>query len=311
MKTIEEVSKFLQVKPQQMIKTLVYETEKGPAIALVRGDHELSEAKFKKILGVEELKMATDKVVEQVTRAAVGFAGPAGLKGVKIAADNAVILIEDGVTGANKSDHHLMHVVYGRDYKADLVGDLRFALHEDLCPKCDGGKLQVTRGIEVGHIFKLGTKYSAKMKATYLDENNQEKPYIMGCYGIGVGRTAAAAIEQNNDKDGIIWPINIAPYMIAIVPVNSEEKEQMDVAEKIYEELQKAIPGEVVLDDRPGRVGMKLKDIDLIGFPIKIIIGPKGLKDGQVEVKGRKSGETKLVPIGEAVKHVRDLCGIV
>src|SRR3989339_480234 len=177
------------------------------------------------------------------------------------------------------------------------------AKKSDNCPKCEGKSLNKTRGIEIGHIFQLGTKYSEGMKATYLDENNEEKPFIMGCYGIGVGRTAAAAIEQSHDKDGIIWPMAIAPYKIIIVPVNAEDPEQFVAAEKIYNELTHQ---ETVLDDRPGRLGMKLKDADLIGFPIKVIIG-KALKDGKIEIKLRKSGEVKLVEIGKIVEEINDL----
>jgi len=303
-KTIEEVSAFLKVKPEQMIKTLIYETEKGAVAALVRGDHELNEAKLKKMLGVEDLKLADEKVIEKITKAPVGFAGPVNLKGVRILADQAVTLIEDGVTGANKKDHHLMHVAYGRDYKAEMVGDLRFALHRDTCPKCEKGHMAVTRGIEVGHIFKLGAKYSEKMKATYLDEGNQEKTLIMGCYGIGVGRTAAAAIEQSNDKDGIIWPMAIAPYLVDIIPANTEEPEQMKVAQDIY----KSLGRDAILDDRPERIGVKLKDADLIGFPVKVIIG-KALKEGKVEIKLRKTGEVKLVEVGKAAEEVLKIVG--
>ncbi|HTY13023.1 MAG TPA: proline--tRNA ligase [Candidatus Omnitrophota bacterium] len=306
-KTIDEVSESLKLKPEQMIKTLIYETEKGPVAALVRGDHEVNEAKLKKVLGAEEIRLADEKAIEKVTKAPVGFAGPVGLKGIKIVADNAVALITDGATGANKADHHLIHVIFERDYKPDLIADIRFAMHEDVCPKCEKGAMKVTRGIEVGHIFKLGTKYSAKMKAVYLDEGNTEKPYIMGCYGIGVGRTAAAAIEQCYDKDGILWPTAIAPFVIDIVPANTEDKEQMDAADKLYNELS-ASSGQVILDDRPERIGVKLKDADLIGFPVKVIIG-KSLKEGKVEVKFRKTGETKLVPLADAAKelssHVR------
>jgi prolyl-tRNA synthetase len=277
-----------------MIKTLIYETESGPVAALVRGDHALNEAKLKRILGVEDLRLASEKAIEKITKAPMGFAGPAGLKGVKIVADTAVPLVEHGVSGANKKDYHVINISYGRDYKADLIGDIRFALRSDICPKCEKGKLEVMRGIEVGHIFKLGTKYSEKMRCIFLDENNQEKPMIMGCYGIGIGRTAQAAAEQNNDKDGIVWPIPLAPFQVAVVPVNSAEKEQMDVAEKIYEE---GSDGgiEMLLDDRTGRIGMKLKDIDLVGIPFKIIVGPRGLKEGKVEIKSRKTAETQLV----------------
>ncbi|MFH1683990.1 MAG: proline--tRNA ligase [Candidatus Margulisiibacteriota bacterium] len=304
-KTIEEVTAFLKASPDKMIKTLIYETEKGPVAGLVRGDHALNEAKLKKVLGVEDLRLASDKVIEKITKAPVGFAGPVGLKDVKIVADTAIPVIEHGITGANKKDYHLTNVSYGRDYKADLVGDIRFALHSDTCPKCSEGKFKVERGIEVGHIFKLGTKYSDKMKCVYLDENNQEKAMIMGCYGIGVGRTVQAAIEQNNDKDGIIWPVPLAPFQVAIIPVNTAVPEQAEVAQKIYDGV-RGIGYEVLLDDREQRVGVKLKDIDLIGIPIKIIIG-KALKEGKVEIKLRHSGEVRLVPIDKAVEEINKL----
>jgi prolyl-tRNA synthetase len=302
-KTIEEVTAFLKTSPDKMIKTLIYETEAGPVAGLVRGDHALNEAKLKKVLGVEDLRLASEKVIEKVTKAPLGFAGPMGLKGVKIVADTAVPLVEHGITGANKKDYHIINVSYGRDYKADLIGDIRYALHADVCPKCGKGKFKVERGIEVGHIFKLGTKYSEKMGCVYLDDNNKEKPMIMGCYGIGIGRTAQAAIEQNNDKDGIIWPVPLAPFQAAVVPVNSTIKEQMEVAQNIYDKGQ-GTGLDMLLDDREQRVGVKLKDIDLIGIPVKIIIG-KALKDGKVEIKMRKSGEVKLVPKDKAVEEVK------
>ncbi|HVN67268.1 MAG TPA: proline--tRNA ligase, partial [Candidatus Sulfotelmatobacter sp.] len=292
-RTVEEVSAFLKIKPSQLIKTLIYETNSGPIAALVRGDHAINEAKLKKVAGVDDLKLADAALIKKVTGAPVGFAGPVGLKGVKIIADNSVPLIEDGASGANKEDHHLVHIAYGRDYKAELIGDLRYAVPADKCPRCAEGKFDVSRGIEVGHIFKLGTKYSAKMKCVYLDETNQEKVMIMGCYGIGVGRTVAAAIEQNNDKDGIVWPAPLAPFQAAVVPANSNEIEQAETAEKIYRELT-AAGMEVLLDDREERMGVKLKDMDLMGIPLKIIIG-KALKEGKVEIKVRKSGETRLV----------------
>jgi prolyl-tRNA synthetase len=298
-KTIEEVTAFLKTKPEKMIKTLIYETETGPVAALVRGDHALNEAKLKKILGVEDLRLASEKVIEKVTKAPMGFAGPVGLKGVKIVVDTAVPLIEHGVSGANKKDYHLMNIGYGRDYKADLVGDIRYALRSDVCPRCHKGKFDVMRGIEVGHIFKLGTKYSDKMKCVFLDDNNKEKPMIMGCYGIGVGRTAQAAVEQSFDKDGIVWPAPLAPFKIAVIPMNSSDETQLSVAEGIYKELG-ASGIEVLLDDRDQRAGVKLKDIDLIGVPTKVIVG-KALKDGNVEVKSRKTGEMQLVKKEEVV----------
>ncbi len=307
-KTIEELIAFLKISPDQMIKTLIYETEQGAVAALVRGDHAINEPKLKKVLGVEDLRLADQAVIKKVTGAPVGFAGPVGLKGVKIVADHAVELIPLSVSGANKEDFHLINIVYGRDYKADLTGDLRFAVKNDNCPRCGEGIFDVSRGIEVGHIFKLGTKYSDKMRCVYLDEKNQEQVMIMGCYGIGVSRTVAAAIEQNNDKDGMIWPVPLAPFKAAIVPVNAEEPEQKAVAEKIYHELQ-AKGLDPLLDDRIDRIGVKLKDIDLFGIPFKVIVGPKGLKEGKVEVKQRRTGAMELVPLDQVSEKLVQLIG--
>ena len=305
-KTIEQLQQFLKVEPKRMIKTLIHEVEGKPIAVLIRGDHSLNEVKLKKLLKTENVKLAEAELIRKVTGAPIGFSGPVGLKKVKIIADRSVPEIEDGVAGANKTDMHVIHVQYDRDYKADVIDDLRLAQEGDLCPVCEGGKLVMTRGIEVGHIFKLGTKYSEKMKAAFLDENGKEKACIMGCYGIGVGRTAAAAIEQSNDKDGIIWPISIAPYHVVVVPVNVSEKDQKDIAIEMYENLfEEGI--EVLLDDRDGRIGMRLKDMDLIGIPIKVIIGPKGLAQGKVEIKLRSSGETKLVKKEDVLKEVRQL----
>ena len=304
-RTVEEVSAFLKIQPAQLIKTIIYETEDGVLAALVRGDQAINEAKLKKVAGATDLRLADAAVIKKVTGAPVGFAGPVGLKGVQIIADNAVPFIADGASGANKEDHHLAHIAYGRDYKADLTGDIRFAAHQDKCPRCEKGKFETSRGIEVGHIFKLGTKYSDKMKCVYLDENNQEKTMIMGCYGIGVGRTAAAAIEQNHDKDGIVWPLPLAPFQIAIVPANMAEKEQAELAEKIYRDcLASGIAA--LLDDRDERMGVKLKDIDLIGIPFKLIIG-KALKEGKVELKDRKAGTMELLPVSGVIEELKKI----
>jgi prolyl-tRNA synthetase len=304
-KTIEQLQKFLKIDPKQMIKTLIHEVDGKPVAVLIRGDHGLNEVRLKKLLQTENVKLAEPEFIKKVTGAPVGFSGPVGLKNVEIIADRSVLGIEDGATGANKEDMHVIHVQYDRDYKADIVDDLRLAQAGDSCPNC-GGKLVMTRGIEVGHIFKLGTKYSDKMKATYLDDDGKEKPFIMGCYGIGIGRTAAAAIEQGNDKDGIIWPASIAPFHAVVVPVNVSEPGQKDVAVELYENMfEDGV--EVLFDDREGRIGAKLKDIDLMGIPIKIIIGPKGLAQGKVELKLRSSGETKLVKREEVLKEVKEL----
>jgi prolyl-tRNA synthetase len=305
-KTIEELEKFLKVPQERMIKTLLYKAGDKVVAVLIRGDHQLNESRLKKILGREDIEMADAATVEKVSGAPVGFAGPAGLKGIKIYADRSVTEIEDGIAGANENDAHVIHVKYGRDYKVDEIDNLRLAKEGDPCPKC-GGKLVMTRGIEVGHIFKLGTKYSEKMKANYLGEDGKEKPYIMGCYGIGVSRIAGAVIEQNNDDFGIKWPLSLAPFKVAVVPVNMKEAEQSKVAGMIYDGLSKK-GVEVILDDRDSSIGVKLKDIDLIGFPIKVIIGPKSLAEKKVEIKTRADGKTQLVDIDKAVDKLEELC---
>jgi len=305
-KTIEELEKFLKAPKERMIKTLLYKAGDKIIAVLIRGDHELNESRLKKILGKEDIELADAATVEKFSGAPVGFAGPIGLKGVKIYADSNVADIDDGITGANEADMHVIHVQYGRDYKADEIDSLRLAKEGDPCPKC-GGKLVMTRGIEVGHIFKLGTKYSAKMKAVYIDEAGKEKPCIMGCYGIGVSRIAGAVIEQSHDGMGIIWPISIAPYQVAIVPVNMKEKQQSDVANELYKTLTDS-GIEAILDDRDASIGVKLKDIDLIGFPIKVIIGPKSLAENKIEVKMRSNGKTELVPIDKACEKISELC---
>jgi len=307
-KTIEELEKFLKVDPKRMIKTLIHNVGGEAVAVLIRGDRALNESKLKKVLKREDVVLAEPEFIQKVTGAPVGFSGPVGLKNVRIIADHEVAEIDDGVSGANEKDFHLMHIQYGRDFKADVVDALRLAEAGDPCTVCEGGKLIMNRGIEVGHIFKLGTKYSAKMRANFLDEDGKEKPCIMGCYGIGIGRTAAAAIEQSSDKDGIIWPIPIAPFSVVVVPVNVSESVQKDTAVSIYEKLL-ALGIDVLYDDRDERVGVRLKDIDLIGIPIKVIIGPKGLAEKKAEIKLRSSGETTMVALDEVEEKIKELLG--
>lgn len=305
-RTIEEVSSFLGKDPKQFIKSIIYKTDKGFCLALVRGDHAVNEAKLKKLIDAETLEMAGAKEIKELTGAAPGFAGPAGLLGkIKIIADFQVPKISSGVCGANEDDHHFVNVVYGVDYQADQLGDIRYAVVGDKCPRCIAGHFEVCRGIEVGHIFKLGTKYSAKMNCSYLDEKNQEQIMIMGCYGIGVSRTVAAAIEQNNDKDGIIWPLALAPFKTALVPANITDPDQAKAAQGLYEELRR-LGVEVLFDDRDDRLGVKLKDIDLIGIPYKVIIG-KALKEGKVEIKERRSGTVTLLPVVEVAAWLKEV----
>ncbi|HEY4706999.1 MAG: proline--tRNA ligase [Deltaproteobacteria bacterium GWA2_55_10] len=300
MKTIEEVSAFLKTRPELMIKTLIYETDKGLVAALVRGDHQINEFKLKKVTGAQWVKLAEEAQVQKATGAPVGFAGPVKLS-IPIYADFGVRNISDGFTGANELDAHLKHVNASRDFHA-AYADLRNAEAGDRCPRCEG-TFEIKRGIEVGHIFKLGTKYSEAMGATFLDEEGKERVITMGCYGIGVGRTAAAAIEQNHDEAGIIWPRPLAPFDCMVLPVNVKDEETRKAAEALYDELRSEM--EVLLDDRDERAGVKFKDADLIGIPVRVTIGERNLKQGKVEIKERRSGDVRLVDLKEAAVEVK------
>ncbi len=308
MKTVEEVCGFLKVKPPDLVKTLIYQGDSGPIAALVRGDHEINETKLKRVAGCKRLELASEEVIEQVSGAPLGFAGPVGLK-VRLVADQAIRDMANFVTGANKADAHLVNVNLGRDFSVEEFSDLRVAREGDPCPRCEG-KLEFSRGIEVGHVFKLGTKYSKAFKATYLDEQGEERLMIMGCYGIGVGRTAAAAIEQHHDERGIIFPPALAPFQVIVLPVNIKEKRLNDVAENIYQALkEKGV--EVLLDDRDERPGVKFKDADLIGIPLRVTLGNRFIKEGVVELKWRWSEETELVGekdvVGEVMKRLNSV----
>lgn len=299
--TIEQISAFLQVRPQDCIKTLIYLADGKPVAALIRGDHELNEIKFQKFLGVATLELADSITIYETTGAPVGFAGPVGLK-IPLYADYAIVNLYNAVVGANKDEHHLTNANLERDFQVNAFADLRETQPGDPCPRCSG-TLEGARGIEVGQVFKLGTKYSSALGATFLQEDGTETPLIMGCYGIGVGRTVAAVIEKNYDEDGIIWPMSIAPYHVIVVPVSIKDQAQAEAAEKLYQELQ-AAGVEVVLDDRNERPGVKFKDADLIGFPIRVTIGSKSLEHGQMEVTIRRTKEKLNVPIDEVVATI-------
>lgn len=291
-RTIEEVSSFLKIQPSQLIKTLIYEADGEPLAVLVRGDHELNETKLKRVLHCEKLALALPETIRKVTGAPVGFAGPVGLTGIKIIADNAVMAMSLGVTGANKADTHLMDVIPGKDF-IPIVKDIRTAQDGDPCAKC-GKPLKVSHGIEVGHCFKLGTKYSKAFNATYLDEHGNQNLTIMGCYGIGVTRTAAAVIEVHHDKDGIIFPYSVAPYHIYLLNASSMNEELNRVTEQVYQELlDKGF--EVLYDDRNKRPGVKFKDADLLGFPIRVTLGEKNFKQGLIEITPRATKKSALV----------------
>jgi len=301
-RTIEEVSAFLKVTPQDIIKTLIFNADGKPCAVLIRGDQEVNEIKVKNYLGANELELADDEMIMQATGAPRGFAGAVNIK-CRVVADYSVMNMTNFVTGANIEDYHLKNVNFGRDCKVESFADLRVIEKDDKCPRC-GGDIQFVRGIEVGHVFKLGTKYSKAMKAVYLDRDGQEKIMIMGCYGIGIGRTVAACIEQNNDVNGIIWPLPLAPYQVIITPVNVNEGAVFQAAEKIYNELL-AAGIEVILDDRDERAGVKFKDADLIGIPLRVTVGQKNLISGNVELKNRQTGETKIYPLTEIVAEIQ------
>lgn len=303
--TIQEVSDFLQIKPDQMVKTMIYIAGGQPVAVLLRGDHEVNETKLTKLLGQETVALADHTTIEHVTGARVGFAGPVGIQ-IKIIADQAVSILRNFVTGANKPDAHLLHVNPERDFTIGGVADVRYVTKGDRCPKCNH-EIDISQGIEIGHVFKLGTKYSDALKAKFLDTNGKEKSMIMGCYGIGVNRIIASLIERSHDENGIIWPIALAPYKIIIIPVNVNDAASMQIANHIYEDLTNIAGLEVLLDDRDQRPGVKFKDADLIGIPIKIIIGKKFTETKELEIKLRKSGETFLTPPDEVRSKIKHL----
>ncbi len=301
--TIEDVAKFLSRPAADFIKTLVYDTDQGPLVVLIRGDQTVNEAKVAARLGLNRLEMASDRLVEEVTGAPVGFAGPVGLKNVRIVADHSVSSIADAVTGANEKDKHLVHVVAGRDFPIERTDDFRLVQVGEACPRCEQGTLRQDRGVEVGHIFKLGLKYSEKLQCNFLDRDGQLQPMVMGTYGIGVGRTAAASIEQNHDDKGIIWSVNLAPFPVQLVPLGTGDA--LAKAVEIEKELA-ALGIECLVDDREERPGVKFNDADLIGIPLRVTIGEKGLKEGITELKLRRSGEMEKIPVADTARVVRE-----
>ncbi len=304
-KSIADVAAFLGLGADRTAKSLVYSSGSGEhVLAILRGDHELNEIKLKNALGWDEIQMATEEEVLAITGSPVGFLGPIGLKKkVAVLADLAVRNMANFVVGANERDMHFINANLGRDFDPDRFADLRNVEAGDRCPRCETGVLEMWRGIEVGHVFKLGTKYSKALNATCLDADGKEQVLFMGCYGIGIGRTVAAAIEQNHDENGIIFPIPLAPFHCSVVALNTKDADVMAAAGEIYQTLEN-LGLEVLFDDRDERPGVKFKDNDLIGIPIRIVVGSKGLAEGKVEVKIRKSGEMLLLPRDEAVETV-------
>lgn len=295
-KTIADVCAFLNAPVDKSMKAVAFSSEKGLILCFVRGDHEVNEIKVANTVGVNEVEMAEESLLVEAGTVG-GYMGPVGLdpEKVTIVIDQSVMKMHNICCGANKEGYHYVNANPGRDFKPTFVADIRLAQVGDPCPHC-GAKMEKARGIEAGQVFKLFTKYSKAMNATFLDENGKEQPMYMGCYGIGVGRTMAACVEQSFDKDGIIWPVSIAPYEVLVVPVNAKDKESWDKAFEIYEALKK-VGVEAVIDDRNERPGVKFKDADLIGYPVRVVVGPKTIKEGNLEVKVRKTGEVSMLPM--------------
>jgi len=295
-KSVEDVAAFLGVTPGQLVKTLIVRGGDRVAAVLLRGDHELNEVKIAKFFDTTDVQLLSPEEVEKVTGAPSGFSGPVGLKKIQIIADHAIKGMVNFVVGGNEKDIHLINVNLSRDFSPAQFADIRKVKEGDGCVRCENGRLVIVRGIEVGHTFKLGTRYSEAMGATYLDESGRPQHIIMGCYGIGVGRTMAAAIEQNHDKDGIKWPPAIAPFKVIILPLNMDSERTLSTAEVIYKGLEDD-DIEVVMDDRGERPGVKFKDADLLGIPYQIVIGDKGLNRGIIEIKNRTTREVSEVEV--------------
>ncbi len=306
--TIEQVSEFLGMSEKGIVKTLLYKAGERNVAVLVPGDREVNDIKLVRVFDDPDIRFLEPLEIETVTGGPVGFSGPVGLpEDVEIVADTLIRDFEGMVAGANRADTHLRGIVAGRDFEIGRFEDLVFAREGDLCPNCGKG-LASSRGIEVGHIFKLGTKYSSSMNATFLDDKGKSHPFIMGCYGFGVSRMVAAAIEQNFDKDGIVWPMSIAPFQVLLLPLNTGDETVMKAALRLEEELAGA-GLEVLMDDRDLSPGVKFKDADLVGVPLRITIGRK-IKDGVVELFHRKTGRVDDVAVDAAAGKILEIAGI-
>lgn len=306
-KTIQDVCAFLKLPVEKSVKAVAFNSEKGLILCFVRGDHEVNEIKVVNTVGVTEVEMADDGLLA-ANGTTGGYMGPVGIdaKKVIVIVDSTVMKMHNFCCGANKEGFHLVNVNPGRDFTPTYVADIRLIQAGDPCPHC-GAPVAHARGTEVGQVFKLFTKYSAAMGAKYLDEDGKEHPIVMGCYGIGVGRTMQAIAEQYNDKDGMIWPASVAPYHVIVLPMNNKDQASTDKAFEIYENLQKA-GVETVIDDRNERPGVKFKDADLIGYPLRVVCGPKSVQNNQLEVKIRKTGEVKMLALdGDYVTEIKNI----
>ncbi|MDP2758156.1 MAG: proline--tRNA ligase, partial [Desulfurivibrionaceae bacterium] len=305
-KKVAAVTEFLGISPKALVKTLVYMAEDKPVAVLLRGDHEVQTVKLANALGVntDNLRLADDKEIFDATGVPSGYLGPIGLK-IPVLADNELTRMHNFAIGANEKNFHLLNANLNRDFTPQTITDLRQITSEDRCPLC-GGSLELTRSIEVGHIFKLGTQYSEALKATFLDNQGMEQSFIMGCYGIGVSRTVAAAIEQNHDKDGMIFPLPIAPFQVILLNLSPKDEAITAAASELYSQLGKS-GIEVLLDDRDERPGSKFKDADLLGIPYRVMVGKGFSEKGEVEIRDRATGTTLSLPLTEAGPRLVDL----
>ena len=304
MTTIKEVSDFLGIEPDKMVKTLIYTYNSKSVAVLVRGDHDVNESKLAKVISGGEITLADEDAVVKLTNSPVGFAGPIGLK-TQVIADQAVSMMMNCVVGGNKADTHIINANQERDFNIDKVIDIRYVTEGDRCPKCNDA-LDISHGIELGHVFKLGTRYSDSLGAKFLDSNGKEQPIIMGSYGIGVNRILAATIEKSHDSNGIIWPLPLAPYEVLVVPINIKDDVIMDTATKIYDDLcEEGV--EVLLDDRDQRPGFKFKDADLIGVPIRITVGKRLKETGELEIKLRSKDEVFYSKPENIITEIKNL----
>ena len=298
---VEAVCEFLDISPQELVKTMVYLADGKPVAVLVRGDHEVQPVKLKNLLGAVEVELADDQQVFDSTGVPSGYLGPIGLN-IPVVADQEVEALKNFTIGANEKNYHVQKANLGRDFTVQQVADLRQITENDPCPDC-GGEIELTKGIEVGHIFKLGDSYSKAMKATFQDSNGEDRFFIMGCYGIGVSRTVAAAIEQNHDENGIIFPLPLAPFQVVILNLDPKNEKISGAADALYSRL-KEDDIEVLLDDRDERPGIKFKDADLIGIPYRVTIGKRFDQEGEIEIRRRSDGETTSLPAAKVKEEL-------
>ncbi|MBH5316235.1 proline--tRNA ligase [Paenibacillus sp. GSMTC-2017] len=302
-KTIDQLVENLQIDPTDIMKTIVFIADQRAVAVVVRGDHEINELKVKNYLGAEQLSLADSETVEMMTGVPTGFIGPIGLS-IPVLVDQTVVQMYSGIAGANETDHHHRNINAGRDITLDHVGDFRNVIEGELCSRCNEGTLAFHRGIEIGHVFKLGTKYSGQLSATFLDSYGKSQTMIMGCYGIGVSRILSAVIEQNHDENGMIWPSTIAPYHVHLIPISVKDHLQMEVVSELYNRLlENGV--DVLIDDRDERPGVKFKDSDLIGIPIRIVVG-KDAVNGNVEIIKRRNNQKEIITVNEAFDRIID-----